>query len=214
MNPTKTPRLEARPAPPDGPDGPARPWCVFRCGAEPFAIALESVAEIVEVERLVGLPHSPPGVLGLCTLRREVVPVIALGGPWPDDATADGAPALVLILKGAAGLWALRVSAEGTAVAEEPLEVAGMVSPTSCHGAGVRASFLGTVRRGDSDYAVIDPEATWRGVRESIDHWYAGHWGRDNPSRPSFYSPVTNPRVAPDRVGPNQSARTGGESRR
>jgi hypothetical protein len=210
MNPARTSTHEARPTP----DGPARPWCLFRCGSEAFAIALESVAEIVEVERLVGLPHSPPGVLGLCTLRREVVPVIALGGPWPDDATAEGAVTLVLILKAAAGLWALRVSAEGTAVAEEPLEVAGMVGPTSGARGGVQASFLGTVRRGDSDYAVIDPEVTWRGVRESIDQWHAGHWGRDNPSRPSFYPPITSPGVAPDRVGPHQSARAGGESRR
>jgi hypothetical protein len=36
--------------------------------------------------RLVCLPHVPPSVQGLCTLRREVVPVIGLTGPRPDAA--------------------------------------------------------------------------------------------------------------------------------
>ncbi|MBY0395876.1 MAG: chemotaxis protein CheW, partial [Thermoleophilia bacterium] len=49
-----------------------RPWCFFRAGGAAYAVGLEAVSEVIEVERLVALPLCPPHILGLCNFRREV----------------------------------------------------------------------------------------------------------------------------------------------
>src|SRR5438874_2320734 len=107
------------------PERPIRPWCLFRSGPIGYAIGLESVAEVIEVERLVRLPHCPPRVLGLCVLRRELIPVIGLNEPAAGPASTPApapARALVLILRTARGTWAIRINSEGTVVAEESLD--------------------------------------------------------------------------------------------
>ena len=155
---------------------PTRPWCLFRCGDSGYAVGLESVAEVVEVGRLVRLPHSPPRVLGLCSLRRELIPVIGLNDPRPDPLAAQSAaPAgrLVLILRTGRGTWAVQINDEGTIVAEEGLDES-TETPTP-----LGPVFMGTVRRGDSTYAVIEPEATWQNVRQSVEDWYCDQMGRD-----------------------------------
>jgi purine-binding chemotaxis protein CheW len=160
------------------PSRPTRPWCLFQCGQAGFAIALESVAEVVEVERLVRLPHSPPRVLGLCALRREVLPVIGMSDPGAEpDPAASTARVLVMILRTARGTWAVRIDPEGTAVAEESLD-----DPVPTGAAGGPVSF-GTVSRGGASYAVIDPEATWLDVRQRAEDWYCNQMGRDTAAR-------------------------------
>jgi chemotaxis signal transduction protein len=158
---------------------PTRPWCLFHCGSASYAFGLESVAEAVEVECLVRLPQSPPRVLGMCTLRREVVPVIGLDRHDGELSLHDAAMSkvLVLILRSARGTWAVRINAEGTVVAEEPLEETAPAG--DCDG----LAFLGTVRRGDAGYAIIDPETTWRNVRQSVENWYCEHPGRDTAAK-------------------------------
>ena len=141
-----------------------RPWCLFQSGPRAYAIGLESVAEVVGVERLVRLPHSPPRVVGLCTLRREVMPVIRFG---LEVRSGSGGHTL-LVLRSGQGPWALEVSSEGTTVAEDALEGIPPEPDPDCPG----TTFLGTVRRGETTYAVIDPEATWRGVRAEVETWY------------------------------------------
>ncbi len=65
----------------DSADGNARrAWYLFRSEGVPFAVGLEAVAEVVEADRPVRLPLCPPRVLGLCTVRRDVVPVVRLAG--------------------------------------------------------------------------------------------------------------------------------------
>lgn len=153
-----------------------RPWCLFQSGPRSYAIGLESVAEVVEVERLVRLPHSPPRLIGMCTLRREVMPVISLGA---SEQPSPAGKHVVLILQTGRGPWALEVSSEGTTVAEEPLE-----GPPPEGGPEALATvFLGTVRRGETCYAVIDPDATWQGVRAEVERWYADHWVREEFAR-------------------------------
>lgn len=154
-------------------DGPAlratRPWCLFRCGNSAYALGLESVAEVVEIERLVGLPQSPPRVLGLCTLRRDMVPVIGLErqeGP-PLSERSPASRLLVLILRTPRGTWAVRINDEGTCVAEEPLDDP---RPGDDDDGPV---YLGTVRHDGKSYAVIDPEATWRKVRRGVEGSYS-----------------------------------------
>lgn len=154
---------------------PTRPWCFFECGRSAFAVTLDAVAEVVEVDRLVRLPASPPRVLGVCTLRREVIPVVDLRDPADEWPGAD-APArlLLVILKTARGHWAIRVEAEGTAVATEALDELPQL--------GTRPSgldFVGSIQRGDRSYAVIDAESTWMSVRRVVEGWHRDHRGRD-----------------------------------
>jgi chemotaxis protein histidine kinase CheA len=152
------------------PARPVRPWCLFHCGADAYAIGLESVAEVVEVERLVRLPQSPPRVLGLCALRREVIPVVSLGRPGREPASQEKPGVLVLILRTARGIWAIQINAGGTVVAEESLD-------DDARGPG--GPRLGTVRRDGASYAVIDPEVTWRDVRQGVEDWYRGPSAQD-----------------------------------
>jgi purine-binding chemotaxis protein CheW len=137
------------------------------------------VAEVVEVDRLVPLPLCPPRVLGLCSLRRKVIPVVGLGRAEAGPAGAPGPKVLVLVLRTARGTWGARIDGEGTAVAEEPLD------PDLPFEEGAGLTFLGTVRRDDLAYAVIDPEATWRDLRGGVEHWYGNPSGcRATPAPP------------------------------
>jgi purine-binding chemotaxis protein CheW len=170
--------------PDDGssPARPTQPWCLFQCGSSGYAIGLDSVAEVVEIERLVRLPNSPPGVLGLCSLRREVIPVIGLNDPGAEPAS-PAAPAppglLVLILRTAKGSWGVTINPEGTIVADECLD-----DPEPIRAPG-RPVFLGTVRRDETSYAAIDPEATWQSFRRGVEDWYDDRAGRDGASKTS-----------------------------
>lgn len=168
---------------------PTRPWCFFQSGSAAYAISLEAVAEVVEVERLVRLPHSPPQVLGLCTLRREVIPVIELErAANVTEPPGSGTKVTVLILKSSRGRWAFRVNAEGILVAEEALDDPPVASHQSN---GLGLAITGTVRRGEMVYTVIDPEATWKYVREEVEDWYGNHWGRDSThKRSEAYNPA------------------------
>jgi chemotaxis signal transduction protein len=140
------------------------------------------VAEVVEFERLVRLPQGPPRVLGLCSLRREVIPVIDLNplGSEPDGPDPHSV-CLALILRTSRGLWAIRVNREGTAVAREPLEEP---AAPALEGSGLVC--VGSIRRGDAWHAVIDPEATWRSVRADVEGWYCDHLGRDTTAKRSL----------------------------
>ncbi|MFO0954519.1 MAG: chemotaxis protein CheW [Isosphaeraceae bacterium] len=155
---------------------PTRPWCLFKSGAGAYAIGLEAVAEVVEVDRLVRLPHCPPRVVGMCSLRREVLPVVALSRAEGEEAKG---PHLMLILRSGQGPWALEISQEGTSVVEEPLEG---LAPGQ-HGGAPGVAFLGSLNRGDVTHAVIDPAATWQGLRSEVEAWYTDHWVRGKAAR-------------------------------
>ena len=74
-------------------------WCLFRSGARPYAVRLDAVAEIVDADGLVRLPLSPPRVLGLFTLRRDVVPVLRMAEGQDDDPGGPDTKLVVLILR-------------------------------------------------------------------------------------------------------------------
>lgn len=50
---------------------------VFRVGAELFALALDAVEEVVEVERVHGVPEAPGATLGVVELRGRMVPLVS-----------------------------------------------------------------------------------------------------------------------------------------
>jgi purine-binding chemotaxis protein CheW len=137
-------------------------------------VALAAVAEVVEAEQLVRLPLCSPRVLGLCTYRRDLLPVIALGhAPAAARNTADARP-VVLILRSEHGSWGVQVDRGVTIVAQGPMDETGSLS-AGPDGAVV----IGTIMRGEVIHSVIDTEATWRAVREAVEGWYKGDRSRD-----------------------------------
>ncbi len=164
----------------------SRAWCMFRIGTRAYAIGLEAVAEIIEAGGLVRLPLSPPCVLGLCTFRRDVVPVVRLVEEPADAPGGDDARQTILILRTEQGTWGVKIERGGTVVVESPLDdsVALTAEP-----AGL--AFLGAIRREGVTYPAIDPERTWRRLREAVERGYGSPHDRpaarpgETASRPS-----------------------------
>jgi hypothetical protein len=123
-------------------------------------------------------------VRGLCALRRDVIPVIGFDRGASDPSLAATTRPLVLILRSPRGSWGIQIDADGTAVAEEPLDP--IASPVDSS----LSSFLGTVVRENTAHAVIDPEATWMGLRIGVDEWYAHPLGRETAAPPIPAAPV------------------------
>lgn len=144
----------------------SRAFCVFRSGGVDFAVDLESVVEVFEAERLIRLPLKAPGVLGLCSIRREVIPVVSLR-PTTEPPHPQGATQSVLVLSAGPNiLWGIAVQRADTAVIETQPDERGS-EPTG-EGPGAR----GWVRRGDSLHTLLDPTQTWRELRASIERWH------------------------------------------
>jgi purine-binding chemotaxis protein CheW len=174
-------------------------FCLFHGDAGPMAVSVESVAAVLETEFLVPLVWSPPQVLGLCSYRREVVPVISLGpaesGAGADRASRFGScPAagivtsagkasgeektrcVVLILRTEHDAWGLRVDDRGTSISRECPDF--QPPRLDAHG----ATLIGVLPRETTRYAILDAEATWCGLRSAVARWY----GRIN--EPGCYS--------------------------
>lgn len=158
-------------------------FCLFRGDAGPMGVAVECVAEVLEAERVVRLPWSPPQVVGLCLYHREVVPIVVFGSLLgearenrlegsrrstaanPDGEGAGGRErtgCVVLILKTEHGAWGLRVDAETTVMSRESPEY---------HAPRISASgavLIGTVERDGGFHGILDAEATWRGLRSAV----------------------------------------------
>ena len=62
--------------------------CVWRVGAEHFAVDLRRVEEILPVPVVTSVPHAPSFLEGVTRLRGEVLPVVDVRkrlGVWPDE---------------------------------------------------------------------------------------------------------------------------------
>ncbi|MGB8933310.1 MAG: chemotaxis protein CheW, partial [Anaeromyxobacteraceae bacterium] len=51
-------------------------FLTFRLGKEEFAVAIDRVREVLRAPRITEVPRAPVGVLGVVTVRGEVVPVV------------------------------------------------------------------------------------------------------------------------------------------
>jgi purine-binding chemotaxis protein CheW len=176
-----------------------RAWYLFRSEGSPFAVGLEAVAEVVEADRPVRLPLCSPRVLGLCTVRRDVVPVIRLAGRREDEPRDPPRRLIVLILRTAQGPWGIHIDEGGTVVAEASPEVAD--GPAD----DVGPAPPGSLRLNGAAHAVVDAEAAWRDARRDI----AAHY-RDasRTPDPAFETPggaVENPTAGEDARGASSS---------
>jgi chemotaxis signal transduction protein len=178
--------------------GQERWFCLFRGDAGPMAVPAESVAEVLEIDRLVRLAWSPPQVAGLCPFRREVIPVVRLtsssrgaGGdsPGKPDATTVADPlaeirqdeddirSIVLILKAGRGAWGIQSDPAWTVMSRECPDS----HPPRPDGDG--PVLVGTILREGIRYGVLDTEATWHGLRSAIGRWY-GRIGESETATP------------------------------
>jgi chemotaxis signal transduction protein len=146
---------------PDGRDATA--LCLFTCGRRPLAVPLEAVAEVVELDRLVPMPLCPPRVVGLCALRRDVVPVVRLG----DEEAGGESGHVALLLRAEPGPWGILIDRDGVAVTDDGHDHRDG-PPTIADGVAV----VGAVERGGASHAVLDPAETARVLRDEIERWY------------------------------------------
>jgi chemotaxis signal transduction protein len=170
----------------DLPEGrPSRAFCLFQSESRPLGVVLDVVAEVMEAGRLVWLPLCPRQVVGLCTYRSKIVPVIRPGAPDRPPAIGlggGGRERAVMILRTGNGLWGLSIDRGGVTV-----EVA-RESPAGGGGQGALArGFVasGTVDREGRSHAILDHDRTWRALKTEIDHWYADALGSDGSGLPS-----------------------------
>lgn len=67
---------DAEPADAPGPeDGGVEEYLTFRLGVEEYAVAIERVREVLKSQPITEVPRAPAGVLGVVTVRGEVVAV-------------------------------------------------------------------------------------------------------------------------------------------
>lgn len=74
-------------------DGAAR-LLVFRIGAERFGIALETVDEVIDAPAVQSIPDAPATVLGVATIRGELITVYDPRPLLRVEGTLDGAALL------------------------------------------------------------------------------------------------------------------------
>jgi chemotaxis signal transduction protein len=210
-------RRQGRSIPPHATSEPTTWFCLFRCAAGPIAISLESVAEVLETDRVVRLAWSPPQVIGLCTYHQEVVPVVRLEPPPQSDldhiqadhnpeasaerskektGLGDASRYVVLMMKSEHGAWGIRVDSQSTLMSREIPEYH---APEMCaHG----PVLIGNVRRAETCYRILDAEATWRGLRSVLVRW-SGLISEfsDSSSRHSTEHPISAGSGAPANTG-------------
>jgi chemotaxis signal transduction protein len=150
-------------------------FCLFHCESLPFAVAIEDVAEIVEMDVLVRISLCPPRIAGLCPYHRQVVPVVALGKdscrtepPTPEKRiSGKGSRKAVLILQTDEGIWGIHIDRNGTVIT--PVRPS-RHEPRSGEDGIVT---VGLIPHGEADHALLDAGSTWRGLRELVVNWYA-----------------------------------------
>jgi purine-binding chemotaxis protein CheW len=88
-------------------------WATFRLAHELFAVATETVHEVLTNQPLTPVPLAPPHVVGLLHLRGLVMPAIDLRRRLRLPRAVDGRPGNVVVLKTVDGFVGVIVDAIG-----------------------------------------------------------------------------------------------------
>ncbi|HEY6099772.1 MAG TPA: chemotaxis protein CheW, partial [Anaeromyxobacter sp.] len=129
-------------------------YLTFVLGNEEYAVAIERVREVMRSPPITEVPHAPPHVLGVVTVRGEVVAVFdprrRLGLPGAAPASGRGR---VVIVDAGEGPCGLLVDAVASVVRLRP----GSIEPRPQGIGGVSAECLaGIGRQGDRLFTVLD----------------------------------------------------------
>ena len=90
-------------------------------GREDYALPVEQVLEVAELQRLAAVPGAPRAVLGVCNLRGDVLPVVDLASLLRIESA--GEPARVVVAQNGSGLVGLAVdSVHGVGPLPEEIE--------------------------------------------------------------------------------------------
>lgn len=74
-------------------------WVRLRVGAEHYALDVEAVREVVDLDRPVTpVPGAPPAIAGVINVHGQVVPVVAVASVLGAPATAAGEARRVVIV--------------------------------------------------------------------------------------------------------------------
>jgi purine-binding chemotaxis protein CheW len=135
-------------------------FLTFLLGAEEYAVAIERVREVVRAPPVTEVPRAPAHILGVVTVRGEVVAVVdprrRLGLPHPAPAEGQGKIVIVDAGDGPCGIHVDRVA---SVVRLRP----GSIEPCPQGIAGQRAEYLaGIGREGDRLFTVLDLGALLR----------------------------------------------------
>ena len=156
------PQLAPATAPPEAPTVPLarEEYLTFLLGAEEYAVAIERVREVIRAPPITEVPRAPGHVLGVVTVRGEVVAVVdprrRLGLPCASLGEGEGKVVIVDAGEGSCGLLVDRVA---SVVRLRP----GSIEPCPQGIAGQRSEFLaGIGRDGDRLFTLIDLAALLR----------------------------------------------------
>ena len=135
--------------------------CVFRSGSSWFSVPAVTVREVAIMPALVRVPSCDPSLLGICHLRSEFVPVIAVNSLLDVDFEQASQPHdKLIVIRGTGGngvgAWALRI-AETAAL--ESLETLG--SPESRSDDANLTPVIGTAMFRDQIVRVLDPTSLY-----------------------------------------------------
>ncbi len=176
-----------------------------------YAVALESVDQVIRMDRLIPIPFVPPTLLGLGLLRRDAMPVFVLepdhpmtepstsetptkvtATPWTathpseegsahEPAATDPERPVVLVLRGTMGRWGLAIDRRQTNVREGRAPESG--TPAPGYDAAIPGA-TGWVRHGDRISTLLDVDAAWSGHHAQI-QWRYQNPLTTNPGEPA-----------------------------
>lgn len=142
-----------------------RMLCLFKSGSRAVAVPLEFVREVVRVEGLTRLPLAPPRMIGLCTLRRDVIPIFTLASSDSEARVDLARGGAIVILKVEQGIWGLPVEGEEVVLVNDERGEPDEDDSTRPH-------LRRTAREAGVDYEVLDPPATWHEIRNAAVYTY------------------------------------------
>lgn len=145
-------------------------YCVFRSGAEWYALPALCVRYVAEAPLLYEVPQSDPALAGVCHLRNEFLGVIHLdvlrGAESPTDQ-----PTQLVAIAGVQGAWALLVEEVRSL---ESLDSA--MSPESDRG-GFADAVIGAATHGGEFVRLLDPNRLYQlAERRLRSSWDAGEF--------------------------------------
>jgi purine-binding chemotaxis protein CheW len=152
-------------------------YCVLRQGTAWFAVPAIAVREVLPRPSITSVPGLEGSVAGLCHLRTGFLPVLSLGSLLGEHTTANSAGAQLLVMNDVHGAWGLLLD-----------EVVGLDSLEVCVNSDGQlardwtSAVLGSATSRNQVVRVLDPQALYRHVDESLKSPQVDAWERASQS--------------------------------
>jgi purine-binding chemotaxis protein CheW len=130
-------------------------FLTFRIGEETYAVGVLTVREILQLERITGVPRTPPWIRGVINLRGSVVPVVDLGIKFGLPPSVPTPASCVVILETGVGGEKTVMGVLADAVDQVVDLAEDDILPPPSFGTRVRVDFLVGMGRGDQGFVLI-----------------------------------------------------------